>query len=98
MKKQTEKQSDKATQTTEQTAAAAGSAGDSDVAVEFSHVNFSYDEQSAPALSDLSLEVKKGEFLAVIGHNGSGKSTLARLINGLLLPDSGTVSVFGLKT
>ena len=98
MKKQTEKQSDKATQTTEQTAAAAGSAGDSDVAVEFSHVNFSYDEQSAPALSDLSLEVKKGEFLAVIGHNGSGKSTLARLINGLLLPDSGKVSVFGLKT
>ena len=98
MKKQTEKQSDKATQTTEQTAAAAGSAGDSDVAVEFSHVNFSYDEQSAPALTDLSLEVKKGEFLAVIGHNGSGKSTLARLINGLLLPDSGTVSVFGLKT
>lgn len=98
MKKQTEKQSDNATQTTEQTAAAAGSAGDSDVAVEFSHVNFSYDEQSAPALTDLSLEVKKGEFLAVIGHNGSGKSTLARLINGLLLPDSGTVSVFGLKT
>ena len=98
MKKQTEKQSDKATQTTEQSTAAAGSAGDSDVAVEFSHVNFSYDEQSAPALSDLSLEVKKGEFLAVIGHNGSGKSTLARLINGLLLPDSGTVSVFGLKT
>ena len=98
MKKQTEKQSDKATQTTEQSTAAAGSAGDSDVAVEFSHVNFSYDEQSAPALTDLSLEVKKGEFLAVIGHNGSGKSTLARLINGLLLPDSGTVSVFGLKT
>lgn len=98
MKKQTEKQSDKATQTTEQSTAAAGSAGDSDVAVEFSHVNFSYDEQSAPALTDLSLEVKKGEFLAVIGHNGSGKSTLARLINGLLLPDSGKVSVFGLKT
>ena len=68
------------------------------IAVKFDHVTFSYDEQSAPAVKDVSLSVKKGEFLAVIGHNGSGKSTLARLINGLLLPDKGRVKVFGMDT
>ena len=69
-----------------------------DCAVKFDGVTFSYAEGSAPALKNVSLTVKKGEFLAIIGHNGSGKSTLARLINGLLLPDSGKVTVFGLDT
>ncbi len=67
-------------------------------AVVFDGVVFSYAEQASPALNGISLAVKKGEFLAVIGHNGSGKSTMARLINGLLLPDKGTVTVFGLNT
>ena len=67
-------------------------------AVVFEGVTFSYNEQPVPALNNLSLTVKKGEFLAVIGHNGSGKSTLARLINGLLLPDKGKVTVFGMDT
>lgn len=67
-------------------------------AVIFDGVTFSYNEQPVPAVSNLSLRVKNGEFLAIIGHNGSGKSTLARLINGLLLPDSGKVTVFGLDT
>lgn len=67
-------------------------------AVKFDGVTFSYNEQSVPALNNVSLTVQKGEFLAVIGHNGSGKSTLARLINGLLLPDLGKVTVFGLDT
>ncbi len=40
--------------------------------------------------------VRRGEFVSIIGHNGSGKSTLARLINGLLVADSGTVNVMGL--
>ena len=76
---------------------AAGADGNED-AVIFDGVTFSYNEQPVPAVSNLSLRVKNGEFLAIIGHNGSGKSTLARLINGLLLPDSGKVTVFGLDT
>lgn len=67
-------------------------------AIVFKDVTYSYDDRSAPAVNKLSFSVKKGEFLAIIGHNGSGKSTLARLINGLLLPDSGSVSVLGMDT
>jgi len=50
------------------------------------------------ALSDLSLDVQRGEWLTVIGHNGSGKSTLAKLLNGLVIPGRGTVTVDGLST
>ncbi len=51
-----------------------------------------------PALREISLEVRRGEWLAVIGHNGSGKSTLAKLFNGLVIPGRGTVTVDGLST
>ncbi len=47
------------------------------------------------ALKDVSLKVRRGEFVAVLGHNGSGKSTLARLICGLLTADKGKVTVWG---
>jgi len=50
------------------------------------------------AVSDISLEIKRGSFVAVLGHNGSGKSTLAKLINGILVPTSGTVTVNGMDT
>ena len=50
------------------------------------------------ALSDVSLEIRRGEWLTVIGHNGSGKSTLAKLCNGLVLPGRGEVTVDGLST
>jgi energy-coupling factor transport system ATP-binding protein len=50
------------------------------------------------ALSDISLDVQRGEWLTVIGHNGSGKSTLAKLFNGLVVPGRGTVTVDGLST
>jgi len=49
-----------------------------------------------PALSNVNAEIKAGEFVAVIGRNGSGKSTMAKLMNALLLPDSGTVVVDGI--
>jgi energy-coupling factor transport system ATP-binding protein len=49
-------------------------------------------------LDNVNLSVKKGEMLAILGHNGSGKSTLAKLLNGLMLPKSGTVTVDGLST
>jgi energy-coupling factor transport system ATP-binding protein len=66
--------------------------------VRFDTVNFKYNQQDELALKSLSLEVKTGEFLAVLGHNGSGKSTMAKLINALLLPTDGFVWVDGMST
>ena len=64
-------------------------------AVKIDGVSFAYDDGAPYALNDVSLSVKRGEFLAVLGHNGSGKSTLARLICGLVTADKGKVSVWG---
>lgn len=66
-----------------------------DFAVRLDDVSFSYSDGSAPAVKNLTVQVKRGEFLAVLGHNGSGKSTLARLICGLITADKGNVSVWG---
>ena len=49
-------------------------------------------------LDNVSLNVKEGEFLAVLGHNGSGKSTLAKHFNAILLPTDGKVFVDGIDT
>jgi energy-coupling factor transport system ATP-binding protein len=66
------------------------------------NVSFSYpasdEETPKTILSDLSLEIKQGEFIAVLGHNGSGKSTLAKLLNAILIPVGGEVSVYGNNT
>ncbi len=51
-----------------------------------------------PALDHVSLRVRRGEYLALLGHNGSGKSTLARHFNALVLPQEGRVLVDGLDT
>jgi len=56
------------------------------------------DRQDVLALDEVSLAVRQGEFLAVLGRNGSGKSTLAKLMNALILPVSGTVIVDGIDT
>lgn len=56
------------------------------------------DGETVRAVNDVSLEIERGSFTAIIGRNGSGKSTLAKNINGLLLPTSGTVYVNGIDT
>ena len=50
------------------------------------------------AIDDVSLEIKQGDFIAILGHNGSGKSTLAKHINAILYPTEGTVWVDGMNT
>lgn len=51
-----------------------------------------------PAVKNVSLEIKKGEYIAILGHNGSGKSTLAKLISALELPNEGKIFVDGFET
>ena len=63
-----------------------------------SHVFHAGEEDAYRALSDVSLSIADGEFLAVLGTNGSGKSTLARHFNALLLPTEGRCTVAGLDT
>ncbi len=55
-------------------------------------------EGSGAAVEDLSFEINRGEFAALLGENGAGKSTVAKLIDGLVKPASGTVTVAGLDT
>ena len=62
-------------------------------AIELESVCFNYGAN--PALENVSLQVSRGEYLAVIGPNGGGKTTLLRLLLGLLEPSSGTVRVLG---
>lgn len=61
-------------------------------------VSFTYEEATEPALTHVTLDVRQGEFLAVLGHNGSGKSTLAKLLNALYQPTEGHVTVCGFDT
>ncbi|GAJ27243.1 ATPase component of general energizing module of ECF transporters [Liquorilactobacillus sucicola DSM 21376 = JCM 15457] len=65
--------------------------------IEISDLSFQYPQQESEALSHLNLAVAAGEWLAVIGHNGSGKSTLAKLIDGLLIPKTGTIKIAGVQ-
>ncbi|MBE5754144.1 MAG: energy-coupling factor transporter ATPase [Clostridiales bacterium] len=61
------------------------------------NVSFSYDKRTR-AIKNVSLQVDKGEYIAIIGHNGSGKSTLSKLFNGLCVPDAGEVTVDGFSS
>lgn len=60
--------------------------------IKVKNLNFSYNGKSE-ALKDLSLHIKKGKWISILGHNGSGKSTLAKLIIGLLEPSSGEIYI-----
>ena len=68
-------------------------------AVRFDNVKYSYRDGGADfAVNGVTLSVREGEFVAVLGRNGSGKSTLAKLINALLVPTEGSVKVFDMDT
>lgn len=62
--------------------------------VEVENLTFSYDG-STPVLSDVSLSVRAGEYLAIVGSNGAGKTTLTKHLNGLRRPSSGSVRING---
>lgn len=65
------------------------------ILIALEHVSHVYGNESRPALDDVSLEIRAGEFIALIGQNGSGKTTLAKHLNGLLHPSSGRVALRG---
>ncbi len=67
------------------------------LAIKLDNVTFAY-EEGIFAVNGISLEINQGEYIAVVGRNGSGKSTVAKLINGLISPKSGSVTVFGMDT
>ena len=74
-----------------------------EVIIKTENLGFTYndsDEEVAsldriPALSGVNLEIKKGEYISVLGHNGSGKSTLAKLLNLILIPTVGKIYIDG---
>ena len=78
-----------------------------EIIIKTEHLSFSYQEYDnsdyastgekveIPALSDINLSVKEGEYVAILGHNGSGKSTLAKLLNMILVPTNGKIYVGG---
>lgn len=64
------------------------------------NISYSYNRGTSAqtdALEDVSFEIRKGKFTGIVGDSGSGKSTLIRLFNGLLKPDSGTVTIDGMN-
>ena len=65
--------------------------------IDVQNVRFTYDGANF-ALDGVSLHVRKGEFLCILGGNGSGKSTLAKHLDALLIPDEGTVKVQDMPT
>ena len=72
-----------------------------EVLFDISHVSHTFETEEGKtfdALKDVTAQIKKGEFTAIIGTNGSGKSTLARHLNALLIPTEGELIVEGMRT
>lgn len=66
--------------------------------INIEEVSFSYENNGNYVIDDLSLQVNRGEFVAIIGHNGSGKSTLAKLMNVLYFPSKGKIFICNIDT
>ena len=74
-----------------------------DAIIELNDVYYAYEGEDEgtklpPVIRGVTLDIRRGEFLAVLGHNGSGKSTLTRLCNAMSVPDQGRVLVEGMDT
>lgn len=72
-----------------------------DIMIQTEHMSHTYQDESGNvvyAFDDVSLAIRKGEFVSIIGTNGSGKSTLAKHFNVLLTPSKGAVTVLGMDT
>src|ERR1700686_3384630 len=74
------------------------SSATADPIIEFREVTYSVKGRSAPLISELSMSVKSGETLVLLGRSGSGKTTLLRLTNRMLVPSSGAIVVEGKST
>lgn len=66
--------------------------------IKLQNVSYQYDGCGVPALNDISLEIKEGEYVALIGPNGCGKTTFIRMLNALLRPAEGVVTIDGMDT
>ncbi len=66
--------------------------------IKIQNVSYQYNGCGIPALRNINLEINKGQYVALIGPNGCGKTTLIRLLNALIRPDEGVVTIDGLDT
>lgn len=75
---------------------------ENDSLIRFSDVSYRYESDTDTplplAIKNVNIDIKKGEFVAILGHNGSGKSTLAKLSNAIIMPESGKVYVNDMDT
>ncbi|QHX36985.1 energy-coupling factor transporter ATPase [Spiroplasma sp. BIUS-1] len=69
----------------------------SETALKLENIKFRYREGHPFAVNGVSVEIKHGDYVAIIGHNGSGKSTLSKIIIGVLQPTSGSMEIYGNK-
>lgn len=68
--------------------------------VKVNNISYEYitEDSTFKAIDRLTLDVKEGEFVAIIGHNGSGKSTLSKNLNAILVPTEGDILIDGMNT
>lgn len=71
---------------------------DSPCSIELQNVSFSYDDRKSYVINNISLNIKPGEKIAIVGSNGAGKSTLAKLLCGLFSPTEGNILINGKST